>query len=230
MFHHYHHFQPKDRKDVNYFNPNVPNYEHVIAHAQQTAYNMTEFSSILEFPTSAQNGLGQKCGIIQLGGGIDINNVKQNLASQGLPTDQFTYEPISIDGAGFTPGLDPNSDAECELDLQNIVCMAPYCNVRVYFAPNTDAGFYNAIRQSGLIDKNPITSILRHLFSFLLEKHCGQKKRYLSLINCSEKSQILVEQYLQLREIMDQVMEVLEIMLISLHPLRLCGPAVELHY
>jgi kumamolisin len=52
---------------------------------------------------------------------------------------------IPVDGGANSPG-DPNgADGEVELDIEVVGAVAPKSRIGVYFAPNTDAGFLNAL-------------------------------------------------------------------------------------
>jgi kumamolisin len=50
---------------------------------------------------------------------------------------------VSVDGGANTPGTD--ADGEVELDIEVSGTIAPGANIAVYFAPNTDQGFIDAI-------------------------------------------------------------------------------------
>ena len=53
---------------------------------------------------------------------------------------------VGVDGAQNVPGQDPNgADGEVLLDIEVIGALAPAAQVLVYFAPNTDAGFLDAV-------------------------------------------------------------------------------------
>jgi kumamolisin len=50
---------------------------------------------------------------------------------------------VSVDGGSNSPGGD--ADAEVELDIEVSGAIAPGANIAVYFAPNTDQGFIDAV-------------------------------------------------------------------------------------
>jgi kumamolisin len=53
---------------------------------------------------------------------------------------------VGVDGASNTPAGDPNSaDGEVLLDIEIVGAIAPGAKIAVYFAPNTDQGFLDAI-------------------------------------------------------------------------------------
>jgi kumamolisin len=115
---------------------------------------MTEFASVYEFPQA--DGAGQQIGVIELGGGYRNSDIVEILALQNLPTDQFSTTDVSIDGASNNPGSDASADRENALDIQIIISACPKVNVRVYFAPNSDQSFYNAVERACIVDKMKI--------------------------------------------------------------------------
>ena len=101
----------------------------------------TEIAQLYSFPTS--DGTGQRVGIIELGGGYRPNDLQiyfQNLGIRSAPN----VTQVLIDGAINDPS---NTDASVEvvLDTQIIAALVPAAQTRVYFAPNSYNGFYNAI-------------------------------------------------------------------------------------
>jgi kumamolisin len=138
-------------------NVNLPNYDEAIENADQTSYFMTDFVPIYSIP--AGDGGGQTVAIIELGGGYLKSDIEQILLLQGLPTTDFTITDISIDGATNNPGADQSSDQENALDVQNVISFAPKVTVRVYFAPNVDQSFFNAVQQAAIADKVKIVVI-----------------------------------------------------------------------
>jgi kumamolisin len=62
-----------------------------------------------------------------------------------------------VDGARNTPGQDPNgADGEVLLDIEVIGALAPKAGIVVYFAPNTDAGFFDALSRAVHAASTPI--------------------------------------------------------------------------
>lgn len=89
------------------------------------------------------NGNGQTIGIIELGGGYNINDLNtyfKNLGQTHIPT----IKSVSIDGAQNNPS-DTNSSIEVVLDIEIAGSIASASTIVVYFAPNTTVGFYDAI-------------------------------------------------------------------------------------
>ena len=56
-----------------------------------------------------------------------------------------TVVAVPVDGGANQPSPDDGSDAEVALDIQVAGGVAPGARIAVYFAPNTDAGFVDAV-------------------------------------------------------------------------------------
>jgi len=89
------------------------------------------------------NGAGQTIGIIELGGGYRTSDLTTYFKSLGIKTP--TVSAISVDGGVNKPGADKNADGEVMLDIEVAGAVAPGARIVVYFAPNTDQGFHDAI-------------------------------------------------------------------------------------
>jgi len=106
------------------------------------AYTPCEISSIYNFPPNT--GKGQTIALIELGGGYVEQDLTSYWQSLGLP--KVAVKTVNVDGAANQPIGDSNSaDSEVALDIEVAGAAAPGANIVVYFAPNTDAGFLNAI-------------------------------------------------------------------------------------
>lgn len=107
------------------------------------AHTPPQIATAYDYPAAA-NGSGFCIGILELGGGYsasDLNTFFQNL---GLATPKITA--VSVDGGTNSPAGDPNgADAEVALDIEVSGAIAPASTIAVYFAPNTDQGFIDAI-------------------------------------------------------------------------------------
>lgn len=119
-----------------------------------TSYTALQLASVYNFPNG--NGSGQKIGIISLGGGYNMSDINTYLSALGINvTPNITN--VSVDGAVNNPS-DMNSSIEVVLDLEIILAIAPGAAIRMYFAPNSISGFYNAIHQA-IVDQCNIVSI-----------------------------------------------------------------------
>ena len=112
--------------------------------AGDTSYTPTAVSRLYNYPT-AGNGAGQTVAIIELGGGFRASDLKTYFNGLGIkPTPSVTA--VSVDSAQNAPVGDPNSaDGEVLLDIEVVGAIAPGARIAVYFAPNTDQGFLDAI-------------------------------------------------------------------------------------
>lgn len=97
-----------------------------------------------KFP--AGDGHGQTVGIIELGGAFTQADLDAYLAALMVPAVAVTVVPVM--GANPQPDGPNGADGEVMLDVEIIAALAPAANVRVYFGPNTTAGFLAAINQA----------------------------------------------------------------------------------
>nr|4NE7_A Chain A, Kumamolisin-As [Alicyclobacillus sendaiensis] len=111
--------------------------------AAPTAYTPLDVAQAYQFPEGL-DGQGQCIAIIELGGGYDEASLAQYFASLGVPAPQVVS--VSVDGASNQPTGDPKGpDGEVELDIEVAGALAPGAKFAVYFAPDTTAGFLDAI-------------------------------------------------------------------------------------
>jgi kumamolisin len=107
-----------------------------------TSYTPDAIAKLYNFP--AGNGAGQTVAIIELGGGYRIADLTTYFKTLGIPLPSVTA--VSVDGAQNVPAGDPNSaDGEVLLDIEVVGAIAPAAKIVVYFGPNTDQGFLDAI-------------------------------------------------------------------------------------
>jgi kumamolisin len=106
------------------------------------SYNPTQVASLYGFPSGT--GAGQCVAIIELGGGYRTADLVAYFAGLGVGSPKVTA--ISVDHSKNAPTGDVNGpDGEVMLDIEMIGSIAPAANIAVYFAPNTDAGFLDAV-------------------------------------------------------------------------------------
>jgi kumamolisin len=95
------------------------------------------------FP-GGSTGSGQCIGIIELGGGYDP--VDLDVYFRGLGLTPPGVSAVSVDGATNSPTGDENGpDVEVMLDIEVAGAVAPDASIVVYFAPNDDRGFLDAV-------------------------------------------------------------------------------------
>jgi kumamolisin len=101
-----------------------------------------QVASAYNFPSN--QGANQTMALIELGGGYSISDLSDYWKQLNLPPVNVTA--IGVDGATNSPSGDPQSaDGEVTLDIQVAGAVAPAAKIAVYFAPNTDQGFYDCI-------------------------------------------------------------------------------------
>ncbi|HXW64013.1 MAG TPA: S53 family peptidase [Burkholderiaceae bacterium] len=113
------------------------------AAAQASAsFTPPQLAQLYDFP--AGNGQGQTIALIELGGGYRAQDVAAYFGELGIA--QPPLLAVAVDGASNEPSGDPNGpDGEVELDIEVAGAIAPGASIVVYFAPNTDAGFLDAV-------------------------------------------------------------------------------------
>jgi kumamolisin len=111
--------------------------------AVSTSYTPVQLGQIYRFPAGT-DGSGETIAIIELGGGFDQADLDTYFAGLGIRGP--TVSAVGVDGGANTPGQDPNgADGEVLLDIEVAGALAPAAAIVVYFAPNTDAGFVDAV-------------------------------------------------------------------------------------
>jgi kumamolisin len=114
--------------------------------AVAASYTPPQLGVVYRFPTGT-DGTGQAIAILELGGGYGQADLDTYFQRLGIPTPTVTA--VGVDGAVNTPGQDPNgADGEVLLDIEVIGALAPKAEIVVYFAPNTDAGFFDALSRA----------------------------------------------------------------------------------
>jgi kumamolisin len=110
--------------------------------AAQTSFTAPQVAKAYDFPTSA-NGTGQCIALIELGGGYETSDIETYFGQLGITPP--TVVSVPVDGGTNSPG-DPNgADGEVALDIQVAGSIASGAKIAVYFAPNTNQGFQDAI-------------------------------------------------------------------------------------
>jgi kumamolisin len=114
----------------------------VAPRAQAASMTPPQVAALYGFPNGNANG--QCIAIIELGGGFVQDDIKQYFSSLNIPMPSVTA--VSVDGGSNAPTGDPGGpDGEVMLDIEVAGAVAPGAAIAVYFAPNTDAGFLDAV-------------------------------------------------------------------------------------
>ena len=114
-----------------------------IAHAAVSAsYTPVQIAQLYQFPANS-TAKGQTIGIIELGGGYRTPDLAAYFKSLNQAAPKVTA--VSVDGGANSPSNANSADGEVMLDIEVAAAVAPGASVAVYFAPNTDQGFIDAI-------------------------------------------------------------------------------------
>ena len=109
------------------------------------SYTPVQVGQLYQFPKGA-SASNQTIGIIELGGGFRQNDITAYFKSLGQTPPKVVAVPV---GAGKnSPGTANGADGEVMLDIEVAGAVAPGARIAVYFAPNTDQGFVDAIAQA----------------------------------------------------------------------------------
>ena len=108
------------------------------------SFNGATMASLYGFPRITNPGEGQKIGIVQLGGAYSQADLQYYFTQQGLGTAPIV-NVVTLDGATM---VDDDASVEVALDVQIIAAVCPMASINIYFAPNSMAGFYNAIEMA----------------------------------------------------------------------------------
>ncbi|MGA2050786.1 MAG: S53 family peptidase [Terracidiphilus sp.] len=112
------------------------------AAAAPASYTPPQVAQAYQWPANA-SGAGQTIGIIELGGGYKQADLTTYFQSLGLSAP--TIAAVSVDKGKNAPTTPTSADGEVMLDIEVAASVAPGANIVVYFTPNTDQGFTDAI-------------------------------------------------------------------------------------
>jgi kumamolisin len=107
-----------------------------------SSYSPVAVAQAYAFPAGF-TGAGETVGIVELAGGFQTSDLTTYFGQLGLATPAVTA--VSVDGGQNQPGEDTDADAEVMLDIEVVGAVANGVSIVVYFAPNTDQGFVDAI-------------------------------------------------------------------------------------
>ncbi|MYN45411.1 S8 family serine peptidase [Pseudoduganella sp. FT93W] len=106
------------------------------------AYTPPQLAQMYQFPPGL-DGSGQCIGLIELGGGSRAADLRAYFKSLGLKAPRV--RSIAIDHGANRPGHDASADIEVMLDIEIAGALAPGAQIAVYFAPNSERGFLDAV-------------------------------------------------------------------------------------
>jgi kumamolisin len=110
--------------------------------APSIQYTGTQIASDYGFPAGT-DGTGQCVALIELGGGFTSTDMDAYFSGLGLTAPTVTA--VGVDGGTNSPTTANGPDAEVMLDIEIVGAAAPKASIAVYFAPNTDQGFIDAV-------------------------------------------------------------------------------------
>ena len=114
------------------------------AAAAATSFSAVQLAQLYAFPAGT-TGTGQTIALIELGGGYAQSDLVTYFSGLNI-SPQPSVISVGVDGATNAPIGDPNSaDGEVLLDIEIAGALAPAAKIVVYFAPNTDQGFLDAV-------------------------------------------------------------------------------------
>jgi kumamolisin len=117
-------------------------FAHPHASGTNISYTPPQIAALYQFPPNA-SAAGQTIGIIELGGGYKTADLTAYFKTLGQKTP--SVKTVSVDGGKNIPTNANSADGEVMLDIEVAASVAPGANIVVYFAPNTDQGFIDAI-------------------------------------------------------------------------------------
>lgn len=123
-----------------------------------SSFTPPELAKLYNFPTGL-DGSGQCIAIIELGGGFRKADIKAYFQKLGLPMPKV--KTARVDGASNEPSTADSADGEVMLDIEVAAAIAPKALIAVYFAPNIDKGFLDAITMAihDTVNKPSVISI-----------------------------------------------------------------------
>jgi kumamolisin len=127
------------------------------ARSANTSYSPVAVAEAYAFPAGTAPAKGQTIGIIELGGGYRPADLKAYFKSLKLTNPKI--KTVSVDHGKNRPTTASSADGEVMLDIEVAAAVAQGANIVVYFTPNTDKGFMDAI-STAIHDKTNNPSVI----------------------------------------------------------------------
>ena len=132
----------------------APHFRFAEPAAAPVSYTPPQIAQLYQFP-AATDGTGQTVAIIELGGGFSATDLDGYFSTLGIATPSVTA--VGVDGASNVADQDPQgADGEVLLDIEVVGAVAPGAAQLVYFAPNTDQGFVDAVTTAVHAEPTPV--------------------------------------------------------------------------
>jgi kumamolisin len=113
--------------------------------ATNVSYTPVQVAGFYGYPAGA-SAAGETIGLIELGGGFKTADITAYFKSLGVTAPKV--KAVLVDGGKNSPTTASSADGEVMLDIEVSGAVAPAVNIAVYFAPNTDQGFIDAVTQA----------------------------------------------------------------------------------
>jgi kumamolisin len=110
--------------------------------AAPSSYTPPQVAEAYKFPANS-SGAGETIGIIELGGGYRQTDLTAYFKTLNLAVPAMTA--VSVNGGKNKPSKPSSDDGEVMLDIEVAGSVAAGAKIAVYFTPNTDQGFIDAI-------------------------------------------------------------------------------------
>ena len=120
----------------------LPHFRVKQPHATDLSYTPVEVATLYGFPPGAV-ATGQTIGIVELGGGYKAADLTAYFKT--LKQKKPMVTAVSVDKGKNAPTNANSADGEVLLDIEVCAAVAPGAKIAVYFAPNTDQGFIDAV-------------------------------------------------------------------------------------
>ncbi len=120
--------------------------------AVTSSYTPPQVGQVYRFP-EGMDGRGQTVAILELGGGFRQTDLDIYFRGLGIASPSVTA--VGVDGGANRPGED--ADGEVMLDIEIVGALAPAAAIVVYFAPNTDSGFLDALSAAAHAAVTPVS-------------------------------------------------------------------------
>ena len=105
-------------------------------------YTPPQVAAAYAFPAGL-TGKGECIALIELGGGFRTTDLSAYFSMLGIAPPSVVAVPV--DGGTNDPSTPDGPDGEVMLDIEVTGSVAPEATIAVYFAPNTDQGFIDAV-------------------------------------------------------------------------------------
>jgi kumamolisin len=119
-----------------------PHFRVATSRAGNVSYTPVQVGQLYGFPADSK-ATGQTIALLELGGGYRETDITAYFKSLNLPVPGVTA--VSVDKGKNSPGDASGADGEVMLDIEVSAAIATGAKVVVYFAPNTDQGFIDAV-------------------------------------------------------------------------------------